>query len=80
MHVGNDHIASIINTLILVYTGASLPLLLLFTNSSQSFYFVLNNEIIAEEVVRILVSSIGLILTVPLTTAIASYFYTKSSQ
>jgi len=72
MRVGQDHIASMINTLILVYAGASLPLLLLFIDSPRPFLEVVNYEIIADEVVRTLVGSIGLILAVPLTTLIAS--------
>jgi len=72
MRVGQDHIASMINTLILVYAGASLPLLLLFLDNPHPFSEVVNYEIIADEVVRTLVGSIGLILAVPLTTLIAS--------
>jgi len=72
MRVGQDHIASMINTLILVYAGASLPLLLLFLDNPHPFLEVVNYEIIADEVVRTLVGSIGLILAVPLTTLIAS--------
>lgn len=74
MNVGRDHIASLVNTLILVYTGASLPLLLLFTQSGQSYISALNFEIVSEEVVRTLVGSIGLVLAVPITTFIAVYF------
>ena len=75
MRVGKDHIASLINTLVLVYTGASLPLLLLFTDSSKSFLEVINYGIIADEVVRVLVGSIGLILAVPITTFLAVYYF-----
>lgn len=71
MRVGKDHIASLVNTLILVYTGASLPLLLLFVNNPHPFTEIINYEIIAEEVVRTLVGSIGLIVAVPITTYIA---------
>lgn len=74
MDVGRDHIASMVNTLILVYAGASLPLLLLFINNSLPFSSVINFEIIAEEVVRTLASSIGLILAVPITTALTALF------
>lgn len=73
MDIGKDHIASMVNTLVLVYTGASLPLLLLFVNSTVPFGDVLNYEMLAEEIVRTLVGSIGLILAVPITTFIASY-------
>lgn len=72
MDVGRDHITSMINTLILVYAGASMPLLLLFTKSSVSALNVLNIELIADEVVRTLVGSIGLILSVPVSTFLAS--------
>ncbi len=72
MSVGQDHISSMVNTLILVYTGAALPLLLLFIDSPRPFSEVINYEIIADEVVRTLVGSIGLILAVPITTFIAA--------
>lgn len=72
MNVGQDHIASMVNTLVLVYTGAALPLLLLFINNPHPFAEIINYEIIADEVVRTLVGSIGLILAVPITTFIAS--------
>lgn len=72
MDVGKDHIASMINTLIMVYTGASLPLLLLFTDSSHTFSQVINYEIVASEIIRTLIGSIGLILAVPVTTFIAA--------
>jgi len=69
--VGQDHITSMVNTLILVYTGASFPLLLLFIDNPQPFSQVVNYEIIAEEIVRTLAGSIGLILSVPITTILA---------
>jgi len=72
--IGRDHIASMINTLILVYAGASFPLLLLFHHSRESFGMVLNYEIIADEIVRTLTGSIGLIMAVPLTTLLACWW------
>lgn len=80
MKVGKDHISSAVNTLILVYTGAALPLLLLFINNPHPFSEVVNYEIIAEEIVRTLVGSIGLILAVPITTAIACLWVTKNQN
>ena len=77
MSVGHDHIASIVNTLVLVYAGVSLPLLLLFADSNRSWTTLLNYEPVTEEIVRTLVSSIGLIMAIPITTIIASYWYTK---
>lgn len=73
MQVGRDHIASMINTLILVYAGASFPLLLMFTQSGQSLGLTLNFELIADEIVRTLTGSTGLILAVPLTTILACW-------
>ncbi len=71
MEVGRDHIAAVINTLVLAYTGAALPLLLLVTQHQFPLDFVVSNERIAEEIARTLVSSSGLLLAVPLTTLIA---------
>lgn len=80
MNVGRDHISSMVNTLILVYVGASLPILLLLTNSEFPFSQMINLEIITEEIVRTLVGSIGLILAIPITTYIAARYYgTKKS-
>lgn len=71
MGVGRDHISAVINTLVLAYTGAALPLILLLTIRQFPLGFVVNGEIVAEEIVRTIVSSMGLILAVPLTTLIA---------
>lgn len=72
MKIGQDHIASMVNTLILVYTGASLPLFLLFIQNPQPFSQVVQYEMIAEEIIRSLIGSIGIIISVPLSTYIAS--------
>ncbi len=72
IRVGRDHIASTVNTLLLAYAGASMPLLLLFAVSVQSLGMVANSEIIAIEIVRTLCGSIGLVAAVPLTTALAA--------
>lgn len=74
MDVGQDHISSMVNTLVLVYTGAALPLLLLFINNPHPFLEIINYEIIADEIIRTLVGSIGLVLAVPITTLIACLF------
>ncbi len=80
MDVGRDHIASLVNTLILIYAGASLPLLLLFISSSVSPLVAVNFEVIAEEIVRTLVASIGIILAVPITTLFATIVVTRSKK
>lgn len=71
MSVGRDHVASLINTLILVYVGASFPLVILFYNAPVSLGLIVNQEIIATEIVRTIVSSIGIIAAVPITTYLA---------
>lgn len=78
MRVGQDHISSLVNTLVLVYAGASLPLLLLFLDSQMTVAQLLNMEIIADEVVRTLVGSIGIVLAAPITTVIATLFFSKT--
>ncbi len=80
MNIGRDHIASMINTLILVYAGASFPLLLLFTMSGQEMSMILNFEIVAEEIVRMLTGSLGLMFAIPLTTALAALVVTNQEE
>ena len=72
MRIGRDHIASVIDTLVLAYAGASLPLLLLFTLASRPVGDILTGALVAEEIVRALVGSIGLVASVPLTTGLAA--------
>lgn len=72
MSVGRDHIASTVNTLVLAYVGASLPLILLYSTGDLPVGEVLNAEVVAEEIVTTLVGSLGLISAVPLTTALAA--------
>lgn len=80
MNVGRDHIASVVNTLVLVYAGAALPLLILFIGTQKSFSEVINYELIAEEIVKALVASIGLILAVPITTFLAVMIYNRKTK
>lgn len=72
IRIGRDHIASVVNTLVLAYAGAALPLLLLFSIAQSSVDTVANSELVAEEIVRTLVGSIGLVAAVPVTTALAA--------
>jgi uncharacterized membrane protein len=73
MIIGRDHIAAMVNTLLLAYVGAALPLLLLFAVYTEPLAMTLNREIIAEEIVRTLVGSLGLLAGVPLTSLIAAF-------
>lgn len=76
--VGREHIASLVNTLVLAYAGASLPLFLMFTlNTAQPFWVTFNSEFIAEEVIRTLVGSIALILAVPISTWMAARYVSR---
>ncbi|MBN1484126.1 MAG: YibE/F family protein [Chloroflexia bacterium] len=72
LNIGRDHIASMVNTLLMAYLGASLPLLLLFTLYPEPLWLRINREPIAEEIVRTMVGSIGLVLAVPITSLVAS--------
>ncbi len=77
LRIGVDHLSSMTNTLFLAYAGAALPLLLLFNVKQEpflSFSQIINNELIATEIVRTLVASIGLTLAVPFSTLIAAKF------
>ena len=72
MVIGRDHLAAMVNTLFLAYVGAALPLLLMFSVYSEPLGMTINREIIAEEIVRTLVGSLGLLACVPLTSLIAA--------
>lgn len=77
--VGRDHIGSLVNTLALAYVGVSLPLILLYAHAESAVWQTLNQEVVAVELMRIIVGSIGLILAVPATTAVAAwYFHTRT--
>jgi uncharacterized membrane protein len=71
MRIGQDHVAATVNTLVLAYTGAALPLLLLVSQGGEQFGTFINREFVTEEIVRTLVGSLGLIAAVPLTTGLA---------
>lgn len=77
IRVGRDHIGSLVNTLSFAYIGASLPLVLLLVRADAGIVLSLNQEMVAVELVRICIGSIGLILAVPLTTLIASLWYER---
>jgi uncharacterized membrane protein len=72
LDVGRDHVSATVNTLVLAYVGASLPILLLFSAADLGVGNALNLEVVAKEVVATLVGSIGLIAAVPITTALTA--------
>ncbi|MDW8228107.1 MAG: YibE/F family protein, partial [Anaerolineales bacterium] len=72
LRIGQDHVAATVNTLVLAYAGTSLPMLLLFTVGSRNYLYLVNSAVVAEEIVRTLVGSLGLIAAVPISTLIAA--------
>lgn len=74
LRVGREHVGALVNTLVLAYTGASLPLLLHFYMTSSSVSMAINTELFATEIVRTIVGSIGLILAVPIVTLLAVFY------
>lgn len=81
LSVGREHITSLVNTLILAYSGASLPLFILFiTNTSIPSWVIVNSEFIAEELVRMLVGSFALVVAVPIATWLGSYVFGAKPQ
>ncbi|MBT8199397.1 MAG: YibE/F family protein [Acidimicrobiia bacterium] len=80
LRIGRDHIASTVNTLVLAYSGAALPLLALFVLSEQSLGSLANSEAVATEIIRTLVGSIGLVAAVPLTTWLAAHAVEEATE
>ncbi len=72
MRIGRDHVSSAVNTLVLAYAGASLPLMLIFSVSGRGLGDVVTTEEVATEIVRTMVGSIGLVASVPITTLVAA--------
>jgi uncharacterized membrane protein len=79
MRVGRDHVSATVNTLVLAYVGAALPILLIFSSTELGLGDALGLEIVAKEVVAMLVGSIGLIAAVPVTTALAASLALRES-
>lgn len=77
MNVGRDVMGTMSNTLILAYTGAALPLLLLLVANNMSLSKILNMEMIAVEAVRALAGSIGLVLCIPITALVSAFMYSE---
>ena len=81
IRIGKEHIGALVDTLAIAYVGASLPLLLLFYSAGDtSFWMIINREIFATEIIRILIGSIGIVLAVPITTYIAAVMLIKKTD
>ncbi|GGQ77197.1 YibE/F family protein [Couchioplanes azureus] len=78
--IGRAHIASVVNTIVLAYAGASLPLMLLFAVGNTPAGELLTGQLIAQELVRAAVGTIGLIAGVPITTALAALVAARTSH
>jgi uncharacterized membrane protein len=76
--VGRDHMAATVNTLVLAYAGASLPILLIFSLGGWSFRGAVTSEVVAAEMVAAIVGSIGLIAAVPITTGLAAFLASRT--
>jgi uncharacterized membrane protein len=80
LEVGHDHIAATVATLVFAYAGAALPVLLIFHVGGTSFTDAVNGEAVADEVIAALVGSIGLIASMPITTALAALLAPRMSD
>jgi uncharacterized membrane protein len=80
MRIGRDHVASVVNTLVLAYAGASLYLLLFFVQYDEPLGRSLAREVVAVEIVRTLVGATGLVLAVPITTSLAAALLAGPSE
>jgi uncharacterized membrane protein len=80
LDVGHDHIAATVHTLVFAYAGAALPVLLIFNVGGTSFADAFNGEAVAAEVIAALVGSIGLIASMPITTALAALLAPRMSD
>jgi uncharacterized membrane protein len=78
MNVGRSHIAATVNTLVLAYVGASLPLIVLFAAGRQDPLLTASSEVVAVAIARAIVGSIGIVAAVPLTTAVAAALVDRS--
>ena len=76
LNVGRDHIASTVNTLVLAYVSASLPLVVLLASQPEPIGLLISRDLFATEIVRTLMGSTGIVAAVPITTAIAAVLAT----
>ena len=74
LNVGRDHVGSLVNTLALAYFGGALPLILLLSLGYQPLALAINSEQIIESLIAVMAASLGLVLCVPITTAVAVMF------
>jgi len=80
--IGSEHIAALVNTLVLAYAGVGLPIFLfiVINPNHQPLWFTINSELIMEEIVRTLAGGIGLIMAVPLTAVFAAWAFQQKGR
>ena len=80
--IGKEHIASLVNTLILAYVGSSFAvfIFLVLNPAHLPYWVIFNNEIVSDEIIKIITGSIGLLLSVPIVTLLASYIFSKTKN
>jgi uncharacterized membrane protein len=78
MTIGRDHVSASVNTLVLAYAGESLPMLLLFSITNVNLGMAINVSYIAEEIVRALAGTIGLFISIPIATALACAWVSRT--
>lgn len=81
LSVGKEHIASLVNTLILAYVGSAFAvfIFLVLNPVKLPYWVILNNEIISDEIIKIISGSMGLLLSVPIVTVIAAYWFSSQN-
>jgi len=80
INVGRDVIGTMSNTLIFAYVGAALPTVILFNQLGESWLKFINFNFIADEIVRSIGGSIGMIAVIPITALVAAYFYKSAAK
>jgi uncharacterized membrane protein len=79
IRVGKEHIASLVNTLVLAYVGSAFAIFifLVLNPAKIPYWVILNNEILSDEIIKTVAGSMGLLLSVPIVTALAAYFFSR---
>ncbi len=80
MELGRDHVSSMVNTLFIAYASASMPLAMLWQIRNVSISEILNSNVFAEEIVRTIIGSLGLVLIVPIVSYVAAYFIARADK
>jgi uncharacterized membrane protein len=80
MNIGKDIMGTMVNTLILAYTGASMSLMILYVAYGTPLVEIFNNDIIATEIIRALAGTIGILIAIPFTAFVAACLFSKEQK